>query len=260
MRMTFISWMTMTVMLIMANCSSDQLVTEIVDGDTFRLGSGESIRLLGINAPEMSDPGGDIAKDFLTIMLHDKSVRLVRDISDKDDYKRLLRHVYINRTNINAEMIRLGYAEARFYPPDTIHAVEFKELEKIAIRNRRGLWIFPVFQLPDTSGIAVKTEPGFDQADVISHTQASRYYGKRMTVEGTIVISNNTGKVCFLNFDQDWRNHFTAVIFASDFALFPPHPEDHYLNRMVQVTGLIKEYKGKPEIIVKSPSQIKIVR
>jgi micrococcal nuclease len=81
-----------------------------------------------------------------------------------------------------------------------------------------------------------------------------------MTVEGTIVVSNNTGKVCFLNFDRDWKNNFTAVIFASDFASFPAHPEDYYLNRTVQVTGLIKEYKGKPEIIVKSPSQIKIVR
>jgi micrococcal nuclease len=250
----------LALLMLFIGCRQDRLVTEVIDGDTFRLGSGESVRLLGINAPEMSDPGGDIAKDFLTVLLRDKRVRLVRDISDQDDYKRLLRHVYVNRTNINAEMIRLGYAEARFYPPDTLHAAEFKELEKIAIRNRRGLWIFPVFQVPDTTGIAEKTAVLSDQAEVIPHTRASRYYGKSMTVEGTIVVSNNTGKVCFLNFNRNWKNGFTAVIFASDFASFPPHPEDYYLNRTVQVTGLIKEYKGKPEIIVKSPNQIKIVR
>lgn len=251
---------TMILILLVASCRQGSLVTEIIDGDTFRLASGESVRLLGINAPEMSEPGGDIAKDVLTIMLHDKQVRLVRDISDQDDYNRLLRHVYVNNTNINGEMIRLGYAEARFYPPDTLHAAEFRELEKIAVRNRRGLWSFPVFQIPDTSGIAMKTVPCDDQVEVVSHTQAARYYGRKMTVEGTVVVSNNTGKVCFLNFDPDWKTHFTAVIFASDFGLFPAHPEDYYLHRTVRVTGLVKEYKGKPEIIVKSPDQIKIIR
>jgi hypothetical protein len=36
-------------------------------------------------------------------------------------------------------------------------------------------------------------------------------------------------------------------------------PEDDYRDKQVRVTGLVKEYKGKPEIVVSDPSQIEIV-
>ncbi|MHA1285651.1 MAG: thermonuclease family protein, partial [Promethearchaeota archaeon] len=65
---------------------------------------------------------------------------------------------------------------------------------------------------------------------------------------------------CFLNFHKNWKRYFTAVIFASDFHKFPPNPEDYYLNKGVKVYGLIKEYQGKPEIILKSPEQIKVIK
>ena len=77
-------------------------------------------------------------------------------------------------------------------------------------------------------------------------------------VEGTIVNTFNTGTVCFLNFDTDYQ-YFTAVIFASDFLGFPFIPEVFYLGKTVQIIGIIKEYKGSPEIIVKTPHQIRIV-
>ena len=75
-------------------------------------------------------------------------------------------------------------------------------------------------------------------------------------MEGVIVASKNTGKVCYLNFDMDYKRYFTAVIFASDFSKFPPSPENHYLNKKARVRGIPKEYQGKSEIILKNPSQI----
>lgn len=242
-------------------CAKTEKVTEVIDGDTFKTEKGKTIRLLGVNAAEMTEPGGDIAKMFLSLMILNKNVGLERDITDKDDYGRLLRYVYHGSKFINAEIIRAGYAEARFYPPDTLYRKELKELEKIAIRNNKGLWAFSVFQIPDTAGIIVNKRLKKDiKQEIISWRDAAEYYGQTKTIEGKIVISNNTGKVCFLNFHKDWRKYFTAVIFSSDFDKFPQHPEDHYLNRKVRVTGLIKEYKGKPEIILKSPSQIEIIK
>jgi len=241
-------------------CGKNEKVIEVIDGDTFKTGRGETVRLLGINTPEMSEPGGDIAKDFLTFLILNKHVRLAKDKTDKDDYNRLLRYVYIDGKFVNGELVRMGYAETRFYLPDTLHKKELEDLEKTAIRNRRGLWFFAVFQVPDTTGMAAKR---FDYKgitpDLISWRDAAKYYGKVKTVEGKIIASNNTGKVCFLNFHKDWKRYFTAVIFASDLDKFPPNPEDYYLNRKVRVTGLIKEYKGKPEIIIKSPAQIEII-
>ena len=50
-----------------------------------------------------------------------------------------------------------------------------------------------------------------------------------------------------------------AVIFMSDFSKFRS-PEDYYYLKKVKVRGMLKEYKGKPEIIVKTPSQIEILK
>ncbi|MBC7349235.1 MAG: OB-fold nucleic acid binding domain-containing protein [Candidatus Aminicenantes bacterium] len=101
-----------------------------------------------------------------------------------------------------------------------------------------------------------------DSASVqeISWEEAGNYYDQTVWVRGTVVAANNTGKVCFLNFHRNWRRYFTAVIFASDFHRFPQPPEKLYLNREVRVYGRIREYQGKPEIIVNRPEQIEIIR
>ncbi|GAI42741.1 unnamed protein product, partial [marine sediment metagenome] len=146
-------------LLILVTCTKTNKVTEVIDGDTFRTQNGETIRLLGINTPEIGNPGADIAKDFLLLLILNKSVRLEKDITDKDDYGRLLRYVYVNGNFINAELARMGYAETRFYAPDTLYRKELEGLEKIAVRNRTGLWSFSVFQTPDTSDIFVHPVP-----------------------------------------------------------------------------------------------------
>lgn len=102
--------------------------------------------------------------------------------------------------------------------------------------------------------------PAPSAGNVISWESADKYYGSSMTVEGEIVLARNTGKVCFLNFHRNYKRYFTAVIFESDFSRFPSSPEEYYLNKKVRVRGLIKEYNGKPEIVLNSPSQIEIIK
>ena len=95
---------------------------------------------------------------------------------------------------------------------------------------------------------------------VISWRDAAKHYGKYATVEGTIVATHNSGKACFLNFHPDYKRYFTVVIFASAFSRFPPSPENHYQGKKVRVSGYIKEYQGKPEIILNDSNQIEIAR
>jgi micrococcal nuclease len=78
-------------------------------------------------------------------------------------------------------------------------------------------------------------------------------------VEGQVVDTYNSGKTVFLNFDQDFRNTFKAVIFADAWPLFPAPPENYYKNKAVRVTGQIKMYQNAPEIIVDRPDQIEII-
>lgn len=250
-----------SVLLIIQFCARTERVTEVIDGDTFTTDKGSRVRLLGINAPELHEPGGDIARQLLAGLIMGEKVYLEKDMTEKDDYGRLLRNVFVAGKFVNAEMVQMGCAEIRSYPPDTLYADTMRELEKHAIRNRCGLWAFAVFQISDTTGIK-SVEPGESSGEVgvISWRDAAEYYGRTMIVEGKIVATYNTGKVCFLNFHKDWRHYFTAVIFAGDFDKFPAQPEDHYLGRVVRVRGLMKEYRGKPEITLKSPSQIEIIK
>ena len=74
-----------------------------------------------------------------------------------------------------------------------------------------------------------------------------------------MVATRSTGKVCFLNFSQNWKTDFTAVIFASDFPKFPPNPEIYYKGKRVRVTGRVQEYQGKAEIILRAARQIVLV-
>ena len=97
-------------------------------------------------------------------------------------------------------------------------------------------------------------------AHVISWQDAAKHYGENVTVEGTIVATHNSGKACFLNFHPDYKRYFTAVIFAPAFSRFPANPENYYYGKKVHVSGYIKEYKGKPEIILNDPSQIEILK
>jgi len=101
--------------------------------------------------------------------------------------------------------------------------------------------------------------PSETRTEVISWQDAAEHYGEYCTVEGTIVATHNSGKACFLNFHPNWKKYFTAVIFANRFSVFPTAPERYYQDKKVRVTGYIKEYQGKPEIIIESPEQIKIL-
>lgn len=96
-------------------------------------------------------------------------------------------------------------------------------------------------------------------ADVVKWTEAANYYGENKIVEGDIVTTKCLPKVCFLNFDKNYKTTFTAVIFASDLKKFPVSVDSFYANKKVRVTGIIKEYKGKPEMVISEPSQIEIM-
>ena len=120
---------------------------------------------------------------------------------------------------------------------------------------------------PDNGSSAASSQPTrthdksstAQTGEVIWWRDAAEHYGKECTVEGTIVLTRNTGKACFLNFSNDYKTDFTAVIFASRFKNFPPSPEEYYRDKAVRVIGTVKQYQGKPEIVLDSPSQIKIL-
>lgn len=96
-------------------------------------------------------------------------------------------------------------------------------------------------------------------AGVIDWQEAEHYVGQEVTVEGQIVRTYDTGKVTFANFQEDWQGSLSLVIFASAYDKFPQLPEQLLLHRYVRVRGLVKEYKGAPEMVIDTPAQITLL-
>ncbi|TNE80133.1 MAG: thermonuclease family protein [Bacteroidetes bacterium] len=89
-------------------------MTRVIDGDTFETESGEKVRLIGINAPEMSDFYGLEAKRYLKNLVENKVVDLQTDniSNERDRYQRLLRYVIIDGIDVNKKMVSDGFAFA----------------------------------------------------------------------------------------------------------------------------------------------------
>jgi micrococcal nuclease len=225
---------------------------KVLDGDTIELDNGETVRLIGIDAPELFEPGGDIARDYLSCLVLGKELILETRGEDRDAYDRLLRYVYVDTVCVNEEMVKNGYSEVRYLSENDPNRKYYIQLEIEAETKKAGLWSLGIFQ----SRVDLNWEGSIP---VINWTEADQYYGHYVIVEGVIVDAYNSGEVCFLDFDPEWQQYFTAVIFACDFPGFPESPAKYYLGRKVQIIGFIREYKGKPEIIVKTPDQIRIL-
>ncbi len=101
-------------------------VQRVVDGDTLILSSGERIRLVGINTPEIgahAEAGGAEALEFVSSLLPPGTqVGInVDDLRPKDKYGRTLAVVFVRKKgqwcNLNAKLLQLGLAEPFFVPP-----------------------------------------------------------------------------------------------------------------------------------------------
>lgn len=123
------------------------LVTKVIDGDTIELETGEKVRYIGMNTPEIHHPkksvecfGKEAAKRNEELVLN-KKVHLVKDVSETDRYKRLLRYVYLaDGRFVNLELVEEGYAYVDTFPPDVKFAEVFKKTMEEARDAKRGLW------------------------------------------------------------------------------------------------------------------------
>lgn len=120
-------------------------IERVIDGDTFVTESGEKIRLIGVNTPEISGQGeyyGQEASNFSQSQLLGQVVYLFHDVSETDRYQRWLRYLFIQGQTemFNETLIREGYANTMTVPPDVMFAQTFTELERQSKLEGKGLW------------------------------------------------------------------------------------------------------------------------
>ncbi len=115
-------------------------VTRVIDGDTIDLSNGETVRLLGINAPDKGEYYYHDAKDSLAQLIQGKHVRLESGPEDRDKYNRSLRYVFLDDTLINVEMIKQGNANTFILNEDDEHYLDLMKAQKYAKDSKLGIW------------------------------------------------------------------------------------------------------------------------
>jgi micrococcal nuclease len=131
-----------------ANPTAEESVVEVArvgDGDSIELESGERVRLLQIDAPELGEDecyGEEAAAALEDLLRPGSSVRLEDDsrLDDTDRFDRLLRYVHLGDLNVNLELVRRGAASVWFVDGPGRYADELLDAAREAQAAGRGLW------------------------------------------------------------------------------------------------------------------------
>jgi endonuclease YncB( thermonuclease family) len=130
-------------------------VLSVETGNRFTLENGACIHLLGIETPAPFDTRrghqcfGRQSRDYLAKLILGQTVELTKDISQLDDKRCILRHVWIPQDlnkispprHINKEIINNGYGKTFFTEVDTEFKQEFQSIQKEVYKNPRGAWL-----------------------------------------------------------------------------------------------------------------------
>jgi micrococcal nuclease len=125
------------------------MVQRIVDGDTLVCAGGERLRLLLIDAPELSQaPWGEAARDALASLAPvGTPLRKESDVQPRDRYGRTLAYLWLEDGRmVNEELLRAGVAVVSVYPPNVRHVDRLRAAVAEAREGKVGLWATPAFQ------------------------------------------------------------------------------------------------------------------
>jgi endonuclease YncB( thermonuclease family) len=123
------------------------LVVRVIDALTIevRLGDGQivTVRYLGVDVPEGCD--GSAGGAHNAALVGGRTVRLERDVSERDRFERLLRYVWVAGDGgvarlANEEVVRGGHAVVAVAPPDVKYEQRLLAAEREASGAGLGLW------------------------------------------------------------------------------------------------------------------------
>ena len=116
-------------------------VVSVADGDTIKVlndGKAVTVRLYGIDAPEMDQDSGLHAKRLVSAFVAGRDIE-IRPL-DVDTYGRTVGLVYVDGNVLNELMIRNGYAWVYRYHCRVKFCADWNKLEREARRQKKGMW------------------------------------------------------------------------------------------------------------------------
>ncbi|PUA27367.1 MAG: nuclease [Cellvibrio sp. 79] len=230
-------------------------VAKVQDGDTLKLSDGRSVRVLGINAPEITigqKRGQPLGQESLAsarqfVARAGGEVRLGFDAEKRDHYGRWLAHVYDKSgRSLAAEQIRAGMALQVSVPPNGAQESCLYSIESRARKKPSGVWSNSYWSsFPSTSL-------------TVGDTGFRLVRGKVMRVDVNSSV--------WIEFDGD----LVAQIKKSDWRTFGRNDWQSLQGKTVEVRGWITARKDKGSqngkrrfkslvMGVRTPSSLKVI-
>jgi len=222
-------------------------VTAVYDGDTLRVRlagrKDERVRLIGVDSPELDDAREHVrlmaflAKRFAFTRLYQTRVELLPGPEERDAYGRLLAYIRTESGELfNETLVREGYAFAYLkFPFDEAWRKSLRDAENAARRLEKGLW---------------QSEP----YPVVAAAEASRHLGEIVSIRFRCARSFKRGSVRILEAEGA---AFDVVIPLDVIKVFPGSLD--YAGRTIEATGLVELYKGRPQVMIGVPVQLKSI-
>jgi micrococcal nuclease len=183
MRTIFALLLLFAVIAVPAAAADTYLCSGVVDGDTITLENGETVKLIGVDAPEISASTGAAewygaeAYWFVKRLVENKPVRLELGWPKKDKLDRTLAYVYLmDGTCVNVEIIVKGYGQV-----DRGDLFRYRRryigYEKVAKEYNKGLWNAEAKDYFEAREKLRRENPALYEAYVLGNVEASRRLG-----------------------------------------------------------------------------------
>jgi micrococcal nuclease len=140
MRKLFILTLLLTAFPVTAGTSPWEVVM-VVDGDRLIISHAEisgAYSLYGIDCPELSQPYGSAARDYVEAMIADRPITV--ETVALGTWGRPLVKLYVDDVSLNEMLLKKGLAWVDMYYCDKKFCYQWQKIEEMARQAAEGLW------------------------------------------------------------------------------------------------------------------------
>lgn len=165
------------------------LVEEVIDGDTFRIPGDIRVRFLNIDAPEKGECYYEESTQALKNLIEGKQIKLIKDVSEKDRFERLLRYVILPSETggddllVEQYLAKNGFVEYVPSPPDNRYADLISSAMWQAYNNSIGMWPACGYQPANIQKRQQDAEP-LNEDCIIKGNISEKGFGKTYLIPG----------------------------------------------------------------------------
>lgn len=208
------------------------------------LDGGQSVVLEGIRLTGADRSAAPIAEEALAALraLTKEGLTLTSTSPKNDRYGRIRVQAF-GTAWLQRQLLLRGLARVALMPDRQECSPDFYEAEIEARQAHRGLWALPDFAIRDAAAFNAPA-------------------GSFQIVQGRIVnVASHDGRF-FLDFNEDYRNGFSAIVAPEDRKAFRNSDLilEELVGREVRVRGIVGDFNGRREMALSNPRQIEVLK